>query len=367
MHPSGALTRTVATVRRRGAAYPARSGGRRGIRGAGPARGVLTAGLSAALLVGAAATLGAAPAAAHTSTPAAREAAAHGPVPSVSCGRPDSARFPIDARVAGGPRAYPAGGDWQNWKLELRNNTDAACEDVHPVVVLVAAHRGLRSGSIHLEFRDPAGGGWRPVPFESTERDEQIGVFGKGADDGAGGSPAERAAGRGVTVPAKGTTTLPVRMRFAPETPQSDLTAKVTTMQRRGSDGEWVGQSDDYRFAVRPRDTSRPRSPGTPTAPSASAAPGLPVPPGAPVPPVSPVPPMAPVSPVSPVSPMSPGLPVPPRAPASPDATPAPHEPTPPSELATTGHAPVFGFGALGAGMLLSGGVLLAWARRLRR
>ncbi|WP_407552852.1 hypothetical protein QOM21_23190 [Streptomyces sp. Pv4-95] len=349
MHPSGALTRTVATVRRTGTAHPGRSGCRRGVRGAGPARGVLTAGLFAALLAGAAATLGAAPAAAHAPTPAdtsARTAAAHAPVPSVSCGRPDSTRFPIDSRVAGGQRAYPAGGGWQTWKLELRNTTDAACEDVHPVVVLVAAHRGLRSGQIHLEFRDPAGGGWRPVPFESTERDEQVGVFGKGADGGAGGSPAERAAGRGVTVPAKGTTALPVRMRFAPDTPQGDLTAKVTTMQRRGSDGEWVGQSDDYRFAVRPRGTSHAPTPGAPTAPSASSAPGMPLPP---------------------LAPSRPALSLPPQASVSPDATPATHEPTPPSELATTGHAPVFGFGALGAGLLLSGGVLLAWARRLRR
>ncbi|MFG2892681.1 hypothetical protein [Streptomyces sp. NPDC048248] len=348
MHPSGALTRTVATVRRTGTAHPGRAGCRRGVRGAGPARGALTTGLSAALLAGVAATLGAAPAAAHA-TPAAasaRETAAHAPVPSVSCGRPDSVHFPIDSRVTGGQRAYPAGGNWQTWKLELRNTTDAACKDVHPVVVVLAAHRGLRSGQIHLEFRDPAGGGWRPVPFESTERDEQVGVFGKGADGGAGGSPAERAAGRGVTVPAKGTTVLPVRMRFAPDTPQGDLTAKVTTMQRRGSDGEWVGQSDDYRFAVRPRDASPAPAPGVPTAPAASAAPGLPL---------------------LPKAPTSPPLSLPPRAPASPDVTPAPHEPTPPSELATTGHAPVFGFGALGAGLLLSGGVLLAWARRLRR
>ncbi|MEV0369121.1 hypothetical protein AB0I10_04740 [Streptomyces sp. NPDC050636] len=247
------------------------------------------------------------------------------PVPSAACGRPDSRDFPISSRVYGGPATYSTGGDWQTWQLELRNTTAAACEDVHPVIVLTDAHRALRPERIRLEFRDPAGG-WRPVPFESTDHDEQIGVFGVGEEKGAGDGGRGEGAGGGLTVPGKGTMTVQMRMRFERGTPADRITANVTTVQRRGTDGEWIGQSGDYRFDVRP---------------------------GAP-------------APAAPMTPAMPGLP---SFLGTPPGGPHPHhrDPTAPSELAATGHGSLFGIGAMVAGLLAGGVVLVAAARRLRR
>ncbi|TJZ55988.1 hypothetical protein FCH28_12025 [Streptomyces piniterrae] len=250
------------------------------------------------------------------------------PGPAAACGRPDSPEFPIASRVSGGPAVYSAGGDWQTWRLELRNTTTAACEDVHPVVVLTDTQRVLRPARIRLEFRDTAGG-WRPVPFEATDLDEQIGVFGKGDEKG---EEKRGGVGRGLTVPGKGTLTVPVRMRFEPGTSAERITANVTTVQRRGSDGEWIGQSGDYRFAVRPS-ASAPATPMTPMTPMTPATPGRPPQPGT-----------------------SPGGPQrPPRAPAE------------SPELAATGHGSLFGIGVMVAGLLAGGVVLVAAARGLRR
>ncbi|MGW2629875.1 hypothetical protein ACWC2K_11165 [Streptomyces chattanoogensis] len=264
--------------------------------------------LAAGLLGGVLGTT-AAPGAARA---AGAEAAPRDPV---SCGRPDSADFPLASRVYGGPAAYRAGGDWRTWRLELRNTTGAACEDIHPVVVLAAARHGLRPERIRLEYRDPAGGDWRPVAFEATDRDEQIGVFAKRDADGPGG---------GLSVPANGTVTVPVRLRFAPDTAPDRITATVTTVQRRGSDGEWTGQSGGYRFAVQAAD-SAPASP--------EALPGTR--PGA-----------------------SPG--------ASPETS-APPAPAAPRELAATAQGPARALALLAAGLFTGGVLLRAGARRLRR
>ncbi|MFF4698494.1 hypothetical protein [Streptomyces chattanoogensis] len=237
------------------------------------------------------------------------------PLDPLSCGRPDSPDFPLASRVYGGPAAYRAGGDWRTWRLELRNTTGAACEDIHPVVVLAAARHGLRPERIRLEYRDPAGGDWRPVPFEATDRDEQIGVFAKRGADGARG---------GLSVPANGTVTVPVRLRFAPDTAPDRITATVTTVQRRGSDGEWAGQSGGYRFAVQEAD-SAPASP--------EALPRT-------------------------------------RPETSPDAFPgtsAPPAPAAPPELAATAQGPARALALLAAGLFTGGALLRAGARRLRR
>ncbi|MFJ9853592.1 hypothetical protein [Streptomyces sp. NPDC101150] len=255
----------------------------------------------------------------------------HGPVPTVSCGRPDSPSFPIDSRVRGGPAAYPAGGDWGTWQLELRNTTDAVCEDVHPIVVLTSARHGLRPGRIRLEYRDPAGGDWRPVPFEATDHEEQIGVFAKSAKPaksdksanaaesagagGPGGGEPGRASGGGLAVPANGTVTVPIRLRFAAGTAPGPVTANVTTVQRRGSDGEWIGQSGDYRFAVQADASAAPASPEA-------------------------------------------------AAPPDPAASPAPAEPR---ELAATAQGPVRALAVAAGGLFAAGALLLAGSRRLRR
>ncbi|MFI9046685.1 hypothetical protein [Streptomyces sp. NPDC053427] len=315
MHPPGApRPRTVRQVPVPGTAY----------------RTARTA-LAAGLLAGVLGTTAAALATAQPAGPAPEPGVPHGPVPTVSCGRPDSPSFPIDSRVHGGPATYQAGGDWETWQLELRNTTDAVCEDVHPVVVLTAARPGLRPERIRLEYRDPAGGDWRPVPFEATDHEEQIGVFAKSAE--SGGGERGRAPGGGLAVPANGTVTLPIRLRFAAGTAPGPVTANVTTVQRRGSDGEWIGQSGDYRFTVRPAASAAPASPE-------SAAP-----------------PEAPGAPESAPSPEAPGVP---------ESAPSP-ESVAPRELAATAQGPVRALALAAAGLFVAGALLLAGARRLRR
>lgn len=153
------------------------------------------------------------------------------------CGDLDSPGFPIETRVHGGPEAYPAGGDWQNWNLDLRNTTSRECRMIHPVVVLVDQDRRLTREQIGLEFYDGAERRWRAVGFETTDQDEHIGVF-----DGGGFE--------GFTVEPHRTLTVKVRMRFAARTVEDRMRATVAVVQRRNDDGDWVGESNDYDFGI---------------------------------------------------------------------------------------------------------------------
>lgn len=183
------------------------------------------------------------------------DAAASAPVSSVPfCGRRGSADFPIDARLYGGPARYAPGGGWRGWHLELSNTTGAECRAIHPIAILVDRGHALRPRHIRTEFLDPyssdsgfsdfgssdsgssEGGRWRPVSFETTDEDENIGVF----DDPF----------QGFTVPAHGSVRVEVRSRFTGSAPTGPVTANVITMQRRADDGDWVGQSDDYDFRI---------------------------------------------------------------------------------------------------------------------
>lgn len=169
----------------------------------------------------------------------AQSAAASAAVP--SCGRRESPRFPIDARLHGGPARYARGGGWRAWHLELRNTTRVECRAIHPIAILVDRAHALRPDHIRMEFLDPyadkaAGGRWRPVSFETTDEDENIGVF---------GDPFQ-----GFTVPARGSVKVRVRSRFTDSAPTGPVTANVITMERRADDGDWVGQSGDYDFRI---------------------------------------------------------------------------------------------------------------------
>lgn len=166
-------------------------------------------------------------------------AAASAAVP--SCGRRESPRFPIDARLHGGPARYARGGGWRAWHLELRNTTRVECRAIHPIAILVDRAHALRPDHIRMEFLDPyadkaAGGRWRPVSFETTDEDENIGVF---------GDPFQ-----GFTVPARGSVKVRVRSHFTDSAPTGPVTANVITMERRADDGDWVGQSGDYDFRI---------------------------------------------------------------------------------------------------------------------
>ncbi|MGW8884378.1 hypothetical protein [Streptomyces sp. NPDC055749] len=199
----------------------------------GPAAGIAAA---AVLLVGAA------PAGAAEVT-----VAAAGPQP--GCGDPNADEFPIETRIHGGPDTYASGGGYGTWFLDLTNTTSEPCRAVHPVLVLTDQDRKLASDQIQLEFSertqraDPAA--QYRVTWETTDRDEQIGVFGGGEKDED--FP-------GFTVPAGRTVTVQVRMAFTSDTEPGKVTASAAVVHRNkgrgGDDGEWVGESGGYPFVI---------------------------------------------------------------------------------------------------------------------
>ncbi|MFV5994574.1 hypothetical protein ACNPQM_19435 [Streptomyces sp. NPDC056231] len=171
-----------------------------------------------------------------------------------TCGAPTAADFPIATRIRGGPETYASGGGYGTWFLDLTNTTSKSCGSIHPVLVLTDEDQQLTSDQIQLEFSEPD----RPdvphrVTWETTDRDEHIGVFGGDGADTFGG----------FTIPAGRTVSVLVRMAFTSDTDPNRITAKAAIVQRRqaagddgaektpaGDDGDWVGESDDYVFDV---------------------------------------------------------------------------------------------------------------------
>ncbi|MEU6844754.1 hypothetical protein ABZ930_23060 [Streptomyces sp. NPDC046716] len=170
------------------------------------------------------------PATAHGGAPVAREVSRD-----LSCdAAADGTRFPVDARIHPGPDTYHPGDGHRRWSIDLTNTTGSSCSAIHPVLVLVDRERKLKPRQIRLEFHD--GTRWRPVPFEHTDEDENIGVL----DDGFPGFPV--GAGRTVTVQ--------LRLAFTADTRPGRVVADAAVVQRRGDDGDWVGESGDYPFAI---------------------------------------------------------------------------------------------------------------------
>jgi hypothetical protein len=160
----------------------------------------------------------------------------------VSCVAPGDRVFPVATRIHGGPESYEAGGGYGTWYLDLTNTTRRICANIHPVVVLADDKRALQPSQPRLEFYDgTARGGTRPHPvrFERTDADELVGVF---AD--------ERAGFPGFTVGPGRTLTVKVRLAVTSDAVPNEVTANAAVVQRHDDDGEWIGQSDDYRFRI---------------------------------------------------------------------------------------------------------------------
>lgn len=207
---------------------------------------------------------------------------------------PHRLRLPLDTRIHGGPVDYPAGGSFQEWKLDLTNTTDAPCSGIHPVLVLADRARVLKPEQIRFEFYDELAARWRPVTFEATGEAENVGVF--TGPDGPDGSTDPGASARsdgsdplggfgGFAVPAGRTLTVPVRLAFRAEAAPGDVVVNAAVVQRRGIDGDWVGESGDYRLTIGPARTAGPADPVPDTSgaadPSGSPAPAS-RPPGSP-------------------------------------------------------------------------------------
>ena len=147
---------------------------------------------------------------------------------------PDDRHFPVTTRIHGGPDAYEAGGGYGTWYLDLTNTTARACGNIHPVVVLVDDKRALRPRQPRLDFYE--GGRPHPVSFVRTDEDELVGAF----DDGL----------PGFTVAPGKTVTVKVRLALTSDAVPNEVTANAAVVQRHKDDGDWVGQSGDYRFRV---------------------------------------------------------------------------------------------------------------------
>ena len=232
----------------------------------------------------------AASASACVAVPATPAAALADPPP--ACVGGDTRAFPLAARIRGGPSSYEAGGEYGTWYIDLTNTTRRTCTGIHPVIVLTDDKRQLKPDQPKLEFYD--GPTARPVTFESTDEQELVGVL-----DGAGFD--------GFAVPPGGTVSVRVRLVFPSDTAADQVTANAAVVQRHGDDGDWVGESNAYRFGIGEYpspapDTTRgggsvaPSAPSPPSPPSASGSPQA-------TPGTDAATPATPASPVSPASP----------------------------------------------------------------
>ncbi|MER6080218.1 hypothetical protein [Streptomyces sp. NPDC001833] len=173
-------------------------------------------------------------AAAAVLTPASPATAAPA-VAGASCAGADQQGFPLTTRLHDGPSSYEPGGGFGTWYLDLTNTTGRTCADIHPVVVLVDDKKALKPSQTELEFYD--GPRTRPVPLTETDESELVGVF-----DGTGFP--------GLTVAPGATVSVKVRLAVTSDAVRNGVTANAAVVQRQGADGEWVGESNDYRFGI---------------------------------------------------------------------------------------------------------------------
>ncbi|MFF9015171.1 LPXTG cell wall anchor domain-containing protein [Streptomyces sp. NPDC014870] len=171
------------------------------------------------------------------------------PGPSPTCGRATDPDFPIDTRIQGVPGTYVPGADFRTFEVELTNTTTEPCHGIHPVLALADRDRVLQPGQIRLDFYDSEARSWRPVTFEGTEEDENVGVF---ADTPGPAAIPVLPPFAGFSVPAGRTLAVGVRLAFREGTAPNEVVANAAVVQRQGDDGDWVGESGDYRLTIAP-------------------------------------------------------------------------------------------------------------------
>jgi len=174
----------------------------------------------------------------------------------------DGREFPVRTRIHGGPDSYEAGGGYGVWYLDLTNTTRRTCGNIHPIVVLVDQRRALQPRQARLEFY--AGDRARPhsVRFERTDSDELIGVFpGEEKRETKGKGAGEGDSFPGFAVAPGETVTVKVRLAVTSDAGPNEVTASAAVVQRHEDDGDWVGQSNDYRFGIDTEGTAARPSP----------------------------------------------------------------------------------------------------------
>ncbi|MFD5336085.1 LPXTG cell wall anchor domain-containing protein [Streptomyces hawaiiensis] len=162
---------------------------------------------------------------------------AHADAPAPACAAPDDHTFPLTTRIHGGPDSYTPGGGFGTWYVDVTNTTDRTCTGIHPVVVLVDDKRALEPSQPRLEFFE--GTRAHVVRFEKTGEDELVAAFTDEEDRFAG-----------FTVGPGRTVTVKVRLMLTLDAVPNDVTVNAAVVQRHDDDGDWVGQSNDYRFGI---------------------------------------------------------------------------------------------------------------------
>ncbi|MEV6485021.1 LPXTG cell wall anchor domain-containing protein [Streptomyces sp. NPDC051576] len=176
-----------------------------------------------------------------------------------ACAAPGARAFPLTTRIHDGPDSYGAGGGYGTWYIDLTNTTTRRCTEIHPVVVLVDERHALKPAEPRLDFYDGTHPRPHPVHFARTDEAELVGAF----DDGF----------PGFTVDPGKTLTVKVRLALASDAVANEITANAAVVQRHADDGDWVGQSNDYRFDVEADPAAPSDAATTPTASAATPAP----------------------------------------------------------------------------------------------
>ncbi|MET9082748.1 hypothetical protein ABZX77_12760 [Streptomyces sp. NPDC004237] len=313
--------------------------------------------LSTSLFLRVAAAAVLAPVSSAAAVPAALAMPAAPAVTDASCAGADEQGFPLTARIHDGPSTYEAGGGFGVWYLDLTNTTPRTCTDVHPVVVLADDKRALKPSQTELEFYD--GPSTRPVMLTETDESELVGVF-DGNDF------------PGFTIASGATVSVKVRLAVASDAVTNAVTVNAAAVQRQGSDGQWVGESNDYRFGIGEDPPPPPAQPPTGPAPATPAVPATPTDPTDPADPTGPEA-SATASAVTRPSPgtgtgTAPGTPTPTAAPGSalPFVDEAAEAGERARELARTGLGLAHGLLAATVALLVVGGTAFLLARGRR-
>jgi LPXTG-motif cell wall-anchored protein len=125
--------------------------------------------------------------------------------------------------------------------------------------VLVDDKRALEPSQPRLEFFE--GTRAHPVRFEKTGEDELVGAFTDEEDRFAG-----------FTVGPGRTVTVKMRLMLTSDAVPNHVTANAAVVQRHDDDGDWVGQSNDYRFGIDDGEAGTGDDTGTETRPDSDAS-----------------------------------------------------------------------------------------------
>jgi hypothetical protein len=167
----------------------------------------------------------------------------------------DFARPPLALKLAPLRKVYYVGGSWSPFALSADNGTAAACPGVLPVVVFGAQGTTLRTADLQVQWE--SGRGAAAVWHSSALIAEDGVLVGLVGPD------------QGLTLAARGSTAVPMRMRFADGAPTGQWVTMAIGYEPVTLEGDTVplpvGVSDPHLFqVVRPGGPQLARTGGGP-------------------------------------------------------------------------------------------------------